>query len=142
MVQNLSDAKSTVIIIALVVWGSLVLCSRILEVSNLVLFIAIIFSFVFLIAIYKYLNKKQRLEYLRNKYKSEELVQNIYHRYFWVGQTSAQLLDSLGKPAAVDNMVMKTKVKDVWKYNKRGANRYALRITIENGFVVGWEKKS
>jgi hypothetical protein len=37
---------------------------------------------------------------------------------------------------------MKTKTKEVWKYHQRGANRYGLKITLENGRVVGWENKA
>jgi hypothetical protein len=32
-------------------------------------------------------------------------------------------------------------VKEIWKYNHSGGNRYGLRITIENGEVIGWDKK-
>ena len=42
---------------------------------------------------------------------------------------------------AVDNKVLKTKTKDIWKYNRTGTNRYGLRITVENDIVVGWDKK-
>lgn len=51
-------------------------------------------------------------------------------------------MDSLGQPADVDRKVMKTKIREVWKYFKTGKRRYALRITLENGVVVGWDKKS
>ncbi|WCH29182.1 hypothetical protein [Aeromonas salmonicida] len=142
MARNSTNAKSTLIILILVVGGSLSLCLKIFEITGPELFIATIVGFIFIIIVYKHQKKKQRLEYLRDKYKNEELVQKINDRYFWIGQTSEQLLDALGKPAAVDNKILKTKIKDVWKYNHRGANRYALRITVEDGFVVGWDKKS
>ncbi|MFH7524074.1 hypothetical protein AB2J22_01925 [Aeromonas sp. A5] len=138
MARNSTNAKSTLIILILVAGGSL----RIFEIEGPMLFVTIIIGIVFLWAIYNYKKKRQRLEYLRNKYKNETLVHKIYCRYFWIGQTSDQLLDSLGKPAAVDNKMLKTKNKDIWKYNRWGANRYALRITVEDGLVVGWEKKS
>jgi hypothetical protein len=85
--------------------------------------------------------KKQRLDYLRNKYKVEEVVQRIFDGYFWQGQTADQLIDSLGQPADIDYNVLKTKKKEVWKYGHQGGNRYRLRITLENDIVVGWDQK-
>ena len=61
---------------------------------------------------------------------------------FWQGQTPSQLLDSIGNPVDIDKKVMKTKTKKVWKYNETGKGRYGLRITLEDGEVVGWDNKS
>jgi len=61
---------------------------------------------------------------------------------FWQGQTPEQLVDSIGHPVDVDKKVLKTKSKEVWKYNQTGKGRFSLRITIENDLVVGWDKKS
>jgi hypothetical protein len=35
---------------------------------------------------------------------------------------------------------MKSKVREVWKYEHQGANRFSLRITLENGIVTGWQR--
>lgn len=90
----------------------------------------------------KYDKKRKLLLYLRKKYESEELVQKIFQGYFWQGQSEAQLLDALGSPAAVDQKLLKTKTRDVWKYRHQGGNRFALRITVEDGYVTGWDQKS
>lgn len=86
--------------------------------------------------------RKQRLGYLREKYKDEEVVEKIFAGYFWQGQTADQLIDSLGRPADIDNNVLKTKKKEVWKYRHQGGNRYGLRINLENDIVVGWDQKA
>jgi hypothetical protein len=91
---------------------------------------------------YRGYRKFKRLSCLRQKYGDEDVVQKIYQGFFWQGQTQEQLLESLGAPEAVDNNVLRTKIKEVWKYHPRGANRYALRITVENGHVSGWDNKS
>jgi hypothetical protein len=85
---------------------------------------------------------KKRVEYLRAKYRDETIVQGILSHRFWQGQTAEQLSDSLGKPAAVDNKVVKASRRDIWKYNPHGTNRYSLRITLENDIVTGWDQKS
>ena len=85
--------------------------------------------------------KKSRRKMLLNKYQDNQLVEKIMTRSFWVGQTEEQLMDSLGKPSAIDNKLLKTKKKEVWKYSPQGANRYGLRITLENDEVVGWDQK-
>lgn len=60
---------------------------------------------------------------------------------FWTSQTQEQSLDSLGRPEDIDQKVLKTKVKEVWKYHRTGLGRYALRITLEDGVVAGWDQK-
>jgi len=75
------------------------------------------------------------------KYGDAEVVDKIIRRMFWQGQTSGQLLDSLGQPLDTDERVLKTKTKETWKYNKVGKNRFALRIILENDIVVGWDQK-
>ena len=86
--------------------------------------------------------KQKRLAYLRQKYGDEDIVQKIFNGYFWQGQTEAQLMDSLGPPVAVDNKLLKTKVREVWKYRQQGVNRFALRITVEDGYVSSWDQKA
>jgi cbb3-type cytochrome oxidase subunit 3 len=91
--------------------------------------------------------KKKRLEARRTalllKYDNDhEIVKMIMSRMFWQGQTPMQLIDSLGHPADIDKKVLKTKSKEIWKYNQTGRGRFSLRITIENDLVVGWDKKS
>jgi hypothetical protein len=85
--------------------------------------------------------KKKRREALLAKYGDAELVHRILTRMFWQGQTEEQLLDSLGSPLGIDTKVLKTKTKEIWKYNELGKNRYGLKITLEDGLVVGWEQK-
>jgi flagellar biosynthesis GTPase FlhF len=66
----------------------------------------------------------------------------IHRREIWVGMTVDMLGESRGKPFDVDEKVLKTKTKHVYKYKPTGANRYALRVTLDDGEVVGWEDKS
>jgi len=89
---------------------------------------------------YQQNKKRQRLEYLRGKYKSEEIV--LFQGTIWQGQSDEQLRDTLGDPVAVDRAVYKAKKKETWKYRQTGANRFGLRITVEDGHVVGWDKKA
>jgi hypothetical protein len=94
-----------------------------------------------------YTNKKRREDLERRravllaKYQDPQIVDMIMRRMFWQGQSQEQLLDSLGRPADIDQKVMKTKVREIWKYNQMGTNRFGLRITIENSVVVGWDQK-
>lgn len=84
---------------------------------------------------------KQRKASLLSKYGDSELVEKLLQGYFWQGQTEEQLRDSIGAPSDIDQKILKTKKKEVWKYGPTGRNRYGLRITVENGVVVGWDKK-
>lgn len=88
-----------------------------------------------------YYQEKARRERLMEKYGDVDLVDRLMKKMFWQGQSEEQLIDSIGKPVGIDQKVLKTKFKEVWKYNKTGKGRFALRITLENGLVVGWDKK-
>jgi hypothetical protein len=98
--------------------------------------------FIVLIFVFKLASKEMRRKKLMQKYNNNEaLVDLIMSRSFWQGQTKPQLVDSLGRPQDIDEKVLKTKRKEIWKYNHMGGNRYGLRITIENDEVVGWDQK-
>jgi len=101
------------------------------------LLIAFIAFFVF-----RYYQDKWKRDRLMKKYGDEGLVDKLMEGLFWQGQTEDQLKDSLGEPADVDQKVLKTKTKEIWKYYESGKNRYDLKVTIENGEVVGWDKKN
>ena len=117
---------------------------------------AVIYFFIFIILtilivklFIKDAEKKQRLvdrklrkEKLIEKYGDEELVDKLINSCIWVGQTMEQLTDSLGSPHSIDTKVLKTKTKEIWKYQHRGGNRYGLRITLEEQEVVGFDHKT
>lgn len=103
---------------------------------------AVIALFLLLLLLMKMAKKQARLKYLRARYQDEGIVQNILARRFWIGQTSEQLTDSLGPPVATDHKSLKTKNRDIWKYQRNGVNRYGLRITVEDGLVTAWDSKS
>lgn len=84
----------------------------------------------------------ERRAALLAKYQDETIVNRILAREIWLGQTQGQLLDSLGQPHDIDQKVLKTKKKEVWKYGHKGANRYMWRITLENDAVIGWDEKA
>lgn len=75
------------------------------------------------------------------KYNDGALVEKLMMRQFWQGQTTGQLIDSLGKPSDIGQQVLKSKTKETWKYQRTGSNRFALKIFVENGIVVGWDQK-
>lgn len=82
-----------------------------------------------------------RAKAIYDKYGRTTLAEKIIAKTIWVGETASELRDSLGAPNDTDEKVLKTKTKVIWKYQHRGGNRYGLRITVENGVVVGWDEK-
>lgn len=84
----------------------------------------------------------QRKYMLMERYGNEELVDNILNQVIWVGETDEQLRESLGEPEDIDQKVLKTKKKEVWKYGHKGGNRYKFRITLDNDVIVGWDEKA
>lgn len=142
MAKRMKKAEASLIALVLIIGVPIYLVSKLVETTGWVIPVVAIIAVVILIIWYQYNKKQKRLAYLREKYKDEEIVQKIYDRCFWQGQTEEQLNDALGTPLAVDRKVLKTKTKEIWKYNSQGANRYGLRITVEDGCVVGWDKKA
>jgi hypothetical protein len=85
--------------------------------------------------------EKARKEWIYQKYGHTEIADKIINKTVWVGETKDQLLDSLGKALDIDERVLKTKRKEIWKYVRKGVNRYGFKVTVENDIVVGWDEK-
>ncbi len=68
-----------------------------------------------------------------------EIAGRILRNEYWQGQTTEQLVLSLGRPADFDESVKRTKTTHVFKYHPNGIGRYNLRITLDDGIVVGWD---
>ena len=71
----------------------------------------------------------------------DETSSRILAGQIWIGQTGEQLREALGEPLDIDEKVMKTKRREVWKYDQKSANRFNTRVTLENGLVTGWERR-
>jgi hypothetical protein len=88
-----------------------------------------------------YYQQNRRRELLMQKYGDRRIVDKIMDGMIWQGQSEGQLIDAIGRPVDIEQKVLKTKTKETWKYNATGKNRYALRVVLEDGVVVGWDKK-
>jgi hypothetical protein len=85
--------------------------------------------------------KAKRKADLLRKYGDANIVEKILSKRIWVGQTKNELLDALGHPFDVDSKLMKTRSREIWKYNPNGKNRFGLRITLDDGRVAAWDSK-
>jgi hypothetical protein len=137
IIKTESKAIGVLALIALPIVGVIKLFDAVGWAIPVIVTIAAIALFVW----YQHYKKQKRLSYLRGKYKNEEVVRKIFEGYFWQGQSEEQLRDSLGQPIDIDQKMLKTKTRNVWKYHHRGGNRFGLRITVENGYVAGWDEK-
>jgi uncharacterized membrane protein len=133
-----AGAVGLLIILCLVAMG----IGQILDTVGLVIVLVVCAVAIGVFIWLKSNQRKARLAYLRGKYHDEAIVEQIIQHLFWEGQTSEQLKDSLGNPASVDHKMLKTRKREVWKYDRQGMNRYALRITLDEDTVVGWDQKS
>jgi hypothetical protein len=85
---------------------------------------------------------EERRAALLQKYGDPRIVEKIMSGMVWQGQTAEQLRDSRGQPLDIDERVFKKSTRQTWKYMQTGVNRFALRVTLEDGFVVGWDDKT
>lgn len=90
------------------------------------------------VAVWGYL---QRRKQLTAKYGDPAIARRIMQRVVWQGETQEQLRESFGEPADIDQKVLKTKSKEVWKYRPTGKNRFGLKVTLDDGVVVAWDMK-
>lgn len=108
--------------------------------------IAIILLFFFFavvsitISLRKERERKERQRRLSQKY-GPKIAEKIINKTIWVGETNEQLTESLGSPVDIDERVLKNHRREVWKYYQKAKNRFGLRITVENGTVIGWDEK-
>ena len=86
--------------------------------------------------------QSDRRKSLQQKYGDSTIVDKIMKRYIWEGQTEEQLLDSLGRPSAIDDHLLKTRYRQVWKYNPMGRGKFGLRVTLDDKCVVAWNQRS
>ncbi|HOG17301.1 MAG TPA: hypothetical protein PLB96_08135 [Syntrophales bacterium] len=142
MAKRASKADAALIGLLIVVGLPIFLVSKVVESVGWVVSLIIVVAVIGLIIWHQQETKKKRLQYLRAKYQDEEVVQKIVAGDIWQGQSREQLKDALGEPVSIDHAVLKTKTKETWKYHQQGANRFGLRITVENGYVIGWDKKA
>ena len=63
-------------------------------------------------------------------------------KQIWQDQPAEMVLDTLGRPVDIEQKVLKTKKKEIWKSGFLGNRQYDLIITLDNGKVTGWDKKS
>lgn len=85
----------------------------------------------------------ERRARLIEKY-GEEIGELIADREIFEGMTSEMLIDSRGEPAKVEETYMRGKLTQQcyfggW-YNKRGTEKFNLRVTVENDLVIGWKE--
>lgn len=141
MARRMTKAESKAIGVLALIALPIVGVVKLFEAVGWVIPIVVAVGAVALFIWYQHDKKQKRLSYLRGKYENKEVVQKIFQGYFWQGQSEEQLRDALGSPADIDHKVLKTKTRDVWKYHHQGGNRFGLRITVEDGYVIGWDKK-
>ena len=87
------------------------------------------------------LARRSRYARLMAKYGDDQLVTAILTQTIWQGMTAEQLREAWGEPAAIEQKVLKTKVKEIYKYKQTARNRLRDKVTLEDGVVVGWDQK-
>ncbi len=103
--------------------------------------VLLVIAAVVLVFVARALAKNSRYARLMAKYGDEKLVHAIVTQTIWQGMTIEQLKDSWGEPVAVEHKVMKTKVREVYKYKPLGKNRFRDKVVLEDGIITGWDQK-
>jgi len=142
MAKRMTKAESQLIMWAIIIGLPIYGITQLGESMGWGVLIGGVAAVIALVIWYNATQTNKRREKLMTKYQDNDLVEKLMERSFWQGQTSGQLLDSLGTPVDINKKILKTKKKEVWKYNHQSGNRYGLRITLDNDIVVGWDQKT
>ena len=137
MTKLQKESLATLIFIAVIITAVI----KFFENVGLLMLIIVIAACVVAFFLYKVFRKKKKLSYLKKKYVNSRIVERMFNGVIWQGETAAQLMDSLGKPDAVDKRQSQSLKKEVWRYGRRGGGRYNLAVDLENGIVINWEGK-
>ena len=78
---------------------------------------------------------------LMRRFGDEGMVATILEGRIAKGMSPEMVVAAWGKPADVDEVVLKTKSKLEMKFDQKGKNRFGTRVQFEDGLVVGWERK-
>lgn len=105
----------------------------------------IIFSIIAIgvFVIFSRIRRKERLAAERQRLIAKYgLVdaERILAQKIWQGMTEEQLVESWGVPVGKNTEVLRSKIKETWKYGQTGKNRFDNRVYVENGIVVGWKQ--
>lgn len=141
MTRRRSSAEAGLIGIAIVIGLPIYLATKVIDVTGWIVPVLVIAAIIIIVIASKAAKRRKRIAELRKKY-SEDVVQRILAGQVWQGQTEGQLIDTLGSPAEIDRKVLKTMRREIWKYGRKSAQRFRLRITVENGAVAGWDQKA
>jgi hypothetical protein len=101
----------------------------------------VIAAFVVVCATVWYIRKRVRAARradLATRY-GEQLADLIMAQKICQGMTAEHVRESWGLPVDIDQNVLKTKIKETWKYQQTGKGRFANRVFLEGGVVVGWK---
>ena len=137
MTKLQKESLATLIFIAVIITAVI----KFFENVGFLMLIIVIAACVVAFFLYKVFRKKKKLSYLKKKYVNSRIVERMFNGVIWQGETAAQLMDSLGKPDAVDKRQSQSLKKEVWRYGRRGGGRYNLAVDLENGIVINWEGK-
>jgi hypothetical protein len=111
-----------------------------MEVSIIIAGVVVILAIVLAIVLFISLNARRRLK-LMAKYNDQQAVDMIMSKRIWEGMTEAQLIEAWGRPAEIDERVLKTKTAHVYKYNRSGKASFRDKVKLDDGVVIGWDQK-
>lgn len=91
-------------------------------------------------------------ELLRFKYRDEALLRKMKKGVIWKGESTEQLVDSLGAPDSIKPLNGRDTNTAIWDYGKRVAYESdegkkklvfedGLLIELKEGAIVGWKSK-
>ena len=86
------------------------------------------------------LDAQQRQQHLVEKYGVDGAAK-VNARELWRGAPVDAVIEMFGQPLDVDEVVSKKRVRRVLKYFQIRSNAYGLKVTVDDGFVTGWDRR-
>ena len=105
MAKRISRAEAQLMTWAIIIGLPIYGISQLGESIGWEILIAGVIAIIALYIWYQSAQTKKRRNELMAKYQDSSLVEKLMDRSFWQGQTSGQLLDSLGRPKDIDENI-------------------------------------
>ncbi len=101
----------------------------------------IIKAIISLIKMNKKQNRRKKLELIKKFNISSQDAEKIINKILWQGMKKEYLIESINQPNDSSFSILKTKIKEEYKYYPINKKSFKLVVFLENDIVVGWKMR-
>jgi type II secretory pathway component PulF len=105
MARRVTKAESSLILLLIAIGVPMFLIVEFFETFGFFVPIIVIIGIVIVVVVMRTAARKKRVSYLLAKYCDQQIVDRVMSKTIWAGETCDQLVESLGRPADLDEKI-------------------------------------